>query len=712
MSLLVAAIVLGFQGRPDAGLLALQHDILSGDSKIQVGGGIPAKVVAFGDRAVVLAAAKDGKSTSSAIVAADFEKGRVAAIGHGAMLQSNGKGDAIGELLGWLCGSRRKVGVFGQAPNGLKNSGFEFLSLNASRLESDLKQCGALIAGPRDFESVGNRQALKGFVSGGGGLLVVDTTWGWLQLNPGKSVSVDHPAQSFLAEMGIGFAGGMLDSEAGTLQLVKPQPAHHAAEALRIFESSEKVDPATSGIVSDVLTSVLRDGRSDAAFTNRVLKAVESGAAANYPVEGRPVNIDDFRTRLGMVAYDLKWRSLPARKITAHAAAKDFPGAVGQFEPRERAVVSFPAQKRRWISTGRYAAPGELVTVQLGAGWAGKNIRLRIGGHADNNWGLEKWERWPSITLEEPIVNGKAEAANPFGGMVYLVCPDELPSGSAVFDGTVAAPVYFLGSTSDADWKMIRRSGAPWGEIVGQQSAICVPSEVLKELDDPKAVAEYFDEMVREAEKFYAVDPGTTEHRYQADRQIVAGYMHAGYPIMTWLDVTKRFVDIKVLRGNDGGPLWGFYHELGHNYQKPNWTWNGWGETTNNLFSEYGEEHFNNQVVGHGAMAADEMAKRLAAVKGSPGSEAFYNKDPWYGLTFWTMIRREFGFEKLTEYFAWCKDQNMTSEKAKKDTFVVEMSRIVGRDLTRYCRMWGVDVSEEAAAKAGKYPQWLPKDLE
>ncbi len=702
------ALVIGLTGTqsntPSSQLLALRDGLLGDGAKIEVGGGIPANVVAFGDRAIVLAVAKNGRSTTSAIVGADFGKGRVAAMGHGAMLRNAGP---VKKLLGWLKGSSSKpLGMIGGLPDGLVGT-----SYSGGQLSQAMRECSAIILGATAIKEGAESTALRQFVENGGGLLVMDTTWGWLQLNPGKTVSVDHPGQKFLADMGIGFASGMLETPGNAVTLEVPVPAHHAAEALRIFESTEKVDGAVASVVSDVLTSVLRDGRDKSVFKEKVLRAVKSGAALGYPVKDRPVGPGDFRVRLGMVAYDLEWRSLPPEKVTAHAVAKDFPGEVGQYEARDRAVVSFPAQKRKWISTGRYAAPGQLISVQLSMGWADKKISLRIGGHNDDNWGLESWERWPSITLEKPIIAGQAKASNPFGGVVYLVCNEALPAGTAVFDGTVEAPVYFLGSTSDSDWKRIRRSGAPWGEIVGLQSAISVPSDVLKTLDDPKAVAEYFDEMVREAEKFYAVDPGTTEHRYQADRQIVAGYMHAGYPIMTWLDVTKRFVDISVLRGKEGGPLWGFYHELGHNYQLSNWTWDGWGETTNNLFSEYGQIHFNDQVVGHGAMTSEEVAKRLAIVKAAPGSEKFYNKDPWYGLTFWTMIRREYGFEKLTEYFAWCKGQNLRSEKDKKDAFVAEMSRIIGRDLTKYCRMWGIEVSADAAAKASRYPEWLPKEM-
>ncbi|MBE9129766.1 hypothetical protein IQ258_27390 [Coleofasciculus sp. LEGE 07081] len=711
MGIVVASLCLGLLGlgdtqlgQPSVELSSLQSDFVRSGARFEVGGAIPGKVIAFGDRAVVLATAKDGKRTSPAIVGADFGSGRVAAFGHGAMLQPQ---ESVLKLLKWLGKPGNTIGVMGKAPTGFEGSGLLFVEVN----QQNLKDCSAVILSSNDIGGRFTASTLRQFVSGGKGLLVVDTPWGWLQLNPGKSLSHDHPGNAFLAEMGIGFADGLLDRDGGYMEIFAPRPEHHAKRALEIFKSSEKTEPEVGGVVSDVLTGVLRDGREGSDFVKAVYSTVKARATTSYPLKGKPVLSDDFRGRLGMVFYDLEWRQLTPDRVTAHPAAKDFPGEVGQFESRETAVVPVEAGIRRWRSTGRYAAPGEKISVQLGPAFAGKKVSLRIGGHSDHLWGLDKWERFPAIDLSVSIVDGKAEAANPFGGMVYLVCNTELPEGSAVFQGTLAAPTYVLGRTTVADWKRVRRSGAPWGEIVGKQSAICVPASVLKELDDPVAIALYYDEMVAEAEKLYAVDPGTTEHRYQVDRQISAGYMHAGYPIMTWEDVSKRFVDISVLRGNEGNPNWGFYHELGHNYQRGEWTWNGWGETTNNLFSLYGCEHFNRQIIGHGAMNEADVLKRLAEVKARPGSESFYNKDPWYGLTFWEMMRRDFGFNSFTKYFAWAADKRLPGEQAKKDAFLVELSRITGRDLTRYCEMWGIKFSADAVAKVKQYPEWMPKEL-
>jgi hypothetical protein len=83
---------------------------------------------------------------------------------------------------------------------------------------------------------------------------------------------------------------------------------------------------------------------------------------------------------------------------------------------------------------------------------------------------------------------------------------------------------------------------------------------------------------------------------------------------MTHDDVDRSFVNLSLLRGSDGKQDLGFYHELGHNHQRPEWTWSGLGEVTNNLFSLYGGEQFNQSdsdyANSHGAV--NPKTRRIA----------------------------------------------------------------------------------------------------
>jgi hypothetical protein len=690
-------------------LLAPQQELPS----IKVGGAIPGVVMAFGPQATVLAVSKDGSTTRPSVVGATFGKGKAVAMGHGAMLDGlvASKENAIFFWGLWSKGNG-KIGLIGR---GIPAGDSEFVSKMASYALADwrkaLAESSSVVIGNNLLESdPATFEALRTYVRNGGGLLALDTPWGWKQLNPTKSIRRDHPLQKLLAPIGIGFADGYLDKSGDNILLVTPSKFHHVQDAKKAFEGTETLNAEDARVVSDTLMSAIGDLQETQPLRTELQTMIGKQGNLVIPTEKKPIKATDFRTRLAMAAFDQSWRDLPLSQVVAHPAAVDFPGAVGASEKRETVTISLGGGKKNWWSTGRFAAPGERVAVRLGVGMGGKDLRIRIGGHTDSLWHLDSWQRFPSISAVVPVKNSYAEIVNPFGGLVYLECNQALPSGTVELEGTVAAPTYFLGKTTDAEWARLQKADVPWGEIVGSQCAISVPSSVLKKLKNPKEVAEYWDEVLRSAEGFFAVTPGSTEHRYQADRQISAGYMHSGYPIMTWLDVQEKFVDIKILRGPDGGTNWGFYHELGHNYQESEWTWDGWVETTNNLFSLYACEKFNKDAGGHGAMSPSEVAKRLSQVAASPGSEDFFQKDPWFGLTFWIQIQREFGFPAVTKFFAKYRtmkpNERPRGDQARMDAFVVNMSEVIGRDISGYAKKWGMPVSAGAVEKVKGLPSW------
>jgi len=698
----------------------LKKAIGEDSTPFQVSGAIPGVVMAFGEKSDVPVAAKDGNTTRPMIAAGVYGKGRAACFGHGALLDQNQTHSSITRLFLWLGGGaasnkRSKVAVFGNVPSALAaKSGLQFQRYSPNALSQAISECGTLVLGNG---VLGNGKqsipAVLSFVESGGGILYIDTPWGWKQLNPGKEIRSDHLGQALLNPMGIGFADGMLDTEGGVVKPLPAQPEHHALSATMAFLSKREYDAPVARVLSGTLMNLLSDGREDSPAAERLRTMVRAAGASSFPTKKDPLKATDFRARLAVTLFDQEWRAKKPSEISAHPASADFPGAVtAPVEPTVK--VKIGGGERRWWSTGRYAAPGKKVTLRI-AGAKGR-VALRIGGHRDELWHLDRWQRMPSVSLEVPVKDGVVEATNPFGGLVYVVSNQPLSETVVEIENTAQAPTFFLGQTSETDWKRIRNSGAPWGEVVGKQCVVSVPSEVLRTLENPRALAEYWDEVVRECEKFYAVPVGTTEQRYQVDRQISAGYMHAGYPIMTGDDVSERFVDLSVLRGRSGSGLWGFYHEIGHNYQINTWTIDGWGETTNNLFSLYACKFFNgDDSSGHGAMNASEVAKRTTTVRNAPGAEPYYKKDPWFGLTFWTQIRDEFGYDKFTSLFATYAampaGQRPRGDQERHDTLLVLMSKTLNKNLSRYFTAWGLKPSKQAVSQVETLPEWLPKSL-
>lgn len=681
---------------------------------VNAGGALPGPVMAFGENAKVLAVAKDGKSLRPIIAAATYGKGRVLVIGHGGLLAQAGNDQLSLTILKWLHQSSKPIGLFADM---IVNPAFGTPKRyrGTSEIQSAIDQCGTLLVG----QSFGDNNPesiamLDKFVQNGGGLILTGPAWGWMQLNPGKQLT-DQSGQKLMAKMGLGFTDGTIDPIKGKFELLTPEPAHHVLAALAQTKNKMVKTPAQSKLIGDTLESAMSGLTNDHPVSIQLSQMLSSDQNLIRPTKTKPLTTDDFQLRSSAQYYDKTWRALSPEQVKAHPASQDFPGPV-TGKDREDMTVRVGGKKRSWWSTGAYAAPGEVITVRLPENLKDLGLRLRIGGHNDTLWHLDKWERFPSIALEIPIKDGVAKAANPFGGLVYLVSNKQLPASTIDLENVVAAPTYFLGRTSDASWQKLKNSPAPWGEIVSNNCVVCVPSEVLRNLNNPKEVAEYWEEVVLQCELLYSVPAGSREERYQVDRQISAGYMHSGYPIMTWEDVAAKFVDIKILRGKDGNANWGFYHEIGHNFQRPSWTWNGWGETTNNLYSLFGGEHFNHDMGGaHGAMNQTKRAERVKEVIANPGKEEYYHKDPWYGLTFLRAIREEFGWLPFQTLFAEFRDlprdQQPKSEQEKQDQFLIRMSKILKRDLSQYFVIWGVKNSDDAKKQSSAFPTWMPKGI-
>ena len=116
----------------------------------------------------------------------------------------------------------------------------------------------------------------------------------------------------------------------------------------------------------------------------------------------------------------------------------------------------------------------------------------------------------------------------------------------------------------------------------------------MRGLDDPAAVAETWDRVLDlNAELAAWSSPARLrQERFVVDRQISVGWMHAGYPLMAHMEGNQSayIVDaqhISTCRQEWTGSNWGFFHEVGHQHQHRDWTFDGTVEVTVNLFTLY-----------------------------------------------------------------------------------------------------------------------------
>lgn len=695
--------------------------------------GVPGPLCVFGPHSFSIAVGKSGADTMLPVVAgAELGRGRVVAFGHTGYTDPSAlavadTGRLMANALRWTAGATAqgpiRVGVRGQPElvRWLNEQGFRAVALEGERWTDQLKHAHVVCLRPANL-SPAEVEALSAYVHQGGGLVAADLGWGWLQLHPGKSLLTDHGGNRLLSPAGIVWADGTLErtSADGFATESVPTPLAHAGKALAKLVGSAELKSATD--IAQASAAVLLAARSlpadDKLLRPRLEVIRRKRARDAIPSRERPIKATDALARLAVALEHEAISRLAVEQVTAHPAAKHFPGEVPKQARRVTQTVRLDTAVPSWHSTGLYAPPGEPIRVSVPASAAGKGLAVRIGAHSDRLWHANSWSRWPEICRQFPVAAAEITVANPFGGLIYLDVPKQSALGvtSVEIAGAVEAPHYALGRTAAGDWPEIRRRPAPWAELEGERVVLTVPSAEVRNLRDPEKLMEFWDGVVAACDQLSGRPRQEAKQRYVADVQISAGYMHSGYPIMTHLDVAGPMVDRESIVGFKRDGAWGLFHEIGHNYQSPDWTFEGTGEVTCNLFTLY---------LFHKACGRDDIfdlkcppASRDESLRRylrEGRSFEQWKRDPFLALQMYVQMQRAFGWETFikvfAEYRALPDGERPKSDGEKRDAWMVRFSRAAGRNLGQFFDAWGVPVSAEAKASVADLPQWMPEEM-
>lgn len=462
------------------------------------------------------------------------------------------------------------------------------------------------------------------------------------------------------------------------------------------------------------------------------LRAYRSDAL--LPTASRPLRrTDPLDRQLLTLELNALARSAPDR-VTAHPAAEAFPGQVPeQAEPVTREIeivtdrpgwmntgIYAHPNSPYWQSTGLYAIPGQPITVTVPDIAVDNGLSVRIGCHSDQLWRLDAWSRAPDICSRRPIQSEETQAVNAFGGLVYLETPRDwsTPPFRVAIAGAVPAPHYVHGVTPIDQWRQsIRQLPAPWAELQTDKVILTLPSEVIRDLDDPEQLMSFWDDIMDRYMELLGLPPERRRvERFVSDLQISAGYMHSGYPLMTMLDITTTMVDIDRIRGNRHHGVWGLFHEIGHNHQHSDWTFAGTTEVTVNLFSLYLMDKICGLPLGgHPSVTPQARTRSMQNhfAKGSPFDQ--WKSSPFLALAMYMQMIERFGWEPFTQVFTQyrglAEDERPKSDDQKRDQWLIRFSRAVQHDLGPFFHAWGVPVSDAARAAIADLPAWMPEDL-
>jgi hypothetical protein len=692
--------------------------------------GIPGPVCVVGKGAFAVVGGRSEGVQAAMVAGGAAGAGRVVAFGHDGYLAAEAIATAdTGRL--WLNavrwvgrGETPKIAVVqaDELAAYLSGKGLAVTRMTVAELAPPLAEVQVVCVNAHHLRAPAQVDALAALLARGGGVVLAATGWGWVQLNPGQAINRDFLGNLLLAPAGLAFSAAMSErtSPKGFAVSADLSPYINVSAALDALlaqqAGTQALAPAEQKQISAILPQAARATNvAEREFLPRLDALLAGNTAPVIPTQKDPVRATDGLKRLVVSLQADRLARTPVEQVSAHPAAADFPGAVPADAPRVTQTVRVDTRVPRWHSTGLYAAPGERITVTVPAAVAGKGLAVRLGCHSDGLWQRPDWWRFPEITRSFGLKTATTTAAGAFGGLVYIEVPGGCTLGSVEvsIEGAVRAPLYMHGATTLEEWRStIRAYPGPWAEIASDKVIITVPAEHIRTLDDPAELTVFWESVMDACADLAARERRRdSPERYVADRQISVGYMHSGYPIMTFLDAAPRFVNVQNLRAKGD---WGMFHEMGHNHQSGDWTFGGTGEVTENLFSLYLLETCCPGAPVHEAASPASIAKRvrLQVVENHADFEK-WKADPFTGLVMYIQLRQAFGWEAyrkvFAEYRALPAEQRPKTDDEKRDQWLVRMSRTVGRNLGPFFQAWGVPTSEAARAAVAELPAWLPE---
>ena len=680
------------------------------------------------------------------VAAARWESGRVVALGGSnyflvrSLLESAHTGNLIVNALHWAAkkeGSKpTRIGVFGSITllTYLTENGFDAAK---TTLTPESLQAFDVVAVRMWNQSERTIAALSEFVRGGGGLVTASNGWYWASRHPHLDLVRNFAGNRLLAPAGIQWSRDGLSSKGYYAVNGPPDKLTHAAWALDVVEAhttgrrtlaQSEIDQAQSTltIASRCLPA------DDVLLAPRLQAFLMSFERDRWPTDKHPVGKFDVVARLVATLFVTEHNRTPAESVRAHPAAADFPGSVpadalrltrtltiDATEPHGHATGPYGWPRApRWHSTGLYAAPGDLVTVTVPTRVANDGLFVRVGAHSDGIWGRSEWTRMPEISRRFPISASRTPVANAFGGLIYVEVPVNANFGKIVVEitGAVAAPLFVLGETDPVAWRNeIRHAPAPWAEIAGRNMIVTTDAREVRGLDDPTAVAETWDRVLDLSAELAAWSSPARlrQERFVVDRQISVGHLHAGYPLMAHLDQQANVVSVEHLRSKGN---WGFFHEVGHNHQSSDWTFDGTVEVTVNLFTLYVYEFLCGIVPTNRFPGSHQSNAELMTLYDfdNPDFE-LWKREPFLALLMYVQMQKAFGWDAYRQVFATYRDlpdaTRPRSDDEKRDQWLVRFSRQVGHNLGPFFEMWGVPTSQAARDAIADLPVWLPPDF-
>lgn len=739
-TLFLAVVPCRLRAEGDGALSKLQERLLTGVSTIGMQAGcIPGNVLVLDRQSVLpLAYCKNGDNTRGFVAAAGLPgKGRFLYFGHPAFLQLPFFADTkalYANALPWLTDGAEapKIALLRckEAEPLLREILGEKATITHLAKISDLASADLLVSKGFEMEEV---PVVRSYVEGGGGLLMASLGWGFLYYHSQVGFTEGFPDNHLLGSFGALMTDTyMLRFDDGVFPVYRndAQPGVFVEDAIELAKASKnsyetvEIGKQVFHTLSD-LVNALPSG-----IHPETEKHISSMFAANpdvmVPSPATPVGIGDLFSRMAILSHRNSWLSNREKVWPAHPAAKSYPGLVKDGTPSIEREIEVSLSVPKWHSTGLFAPAGQALTVIADEKAIAAGLAVRIGTSNDNITSATKWKRAPVVSVEVPIRSTKMEFSSPFGGLVYVVVPEgakDLKGTLTVkFSGAVMAPWFKLGR--DTNEKFIREcaeTGAPYGEIEGNNFVIAAETLGLCKVTDPAWIAAHWDRVLDACQDLAQIkEKRAYPERMCSDVQLTGGWLHGGYPLMSY--VNEEHFDWcinKSMLEKEGS--WGVFHEIGHNHQSRDWTPDGTGEVTVNLFTTYVLE----TVTGIDYRTSPKYPSNRQLGTGRVKNWVSRGKsfDKWKGdyflaLEMYLRLKDAYGWDAFKRVFARYRQPGFKKPATTEErwqTFARVFSEETGANIAAALAEWTIPITKETLDACAKYPPAdasITKDLQ
>ena len=705
---LAASVCAGADARP---AYALRGSLAAKAKGLEAANGaIPGCVLALGGDAVPLAFGRVGETECSVAAASVMGRGRVVAFGHDSFVSradTAPNAEFVRECVSWLARggkpdkvyvdyAAKRLGMAGAALAGATGVAEKDMKVVEGYDELATLPSGAFLVAFPDAHSLEESAMLSKFVKRGGNVICAVVGWGWSQITGGRSMSSENPFNAAFGVCGLFTANlAAKPTEGALFPAVGAEglPGTIGDEALALMQKggADAKALARCELLLESLFVTLPQG--DARLMPRLRGLAKTPKSGPVPSPSKPFGAERAMDRFRLALHASEWQRNPGIVWPAHPAAAVYPGLPSAPEPRVSRTVEVDLSVPRWHGTGLFAGAGEPLAVEIPESAKGLGLRVRVGTTTCRNTHHATWLRAPEVSVELALDKTRMSFASPFGGMVYVVVPEESGlSGKVPVKFTHACPAawYVEGRDTPESWKKaLESSPSPVAEIESDAIVLTVPAAVARRAGgDPGEVLALWRRILELDAKLASVKfPRTSPERICYDVQLCAGYMHSGYPIMLPVKCMPLLLNVAAMKEGMIDEVWGCFHEMGHNHQSPDWTFSGSEEITVNIFSLYCME----KICGMKPAEVPQMRDPalLARVerwkaKGRPFDE--WKSDAWLGIVFFAELQQKYGweaFERLfAEYAALPEAERPKTDFDKRRQMCERLSRIVGKDLS------------------------------